>query len=264
MITTVDEVAEDIYRISTVDSDLFGIGFTFNQFLIDAEEPLLFSTGFPALFPRVAEAVDRVLPRRRVRWISSGHASRSDEFGSLNQWLAAAPGAEVAHGERACLSFLGTVADRPPRVLADGEVLDLGGNRVRYLDAPFTQGPWESGFLYEETTGTLFCGDLFAQPGRVPAITEEDIVAPALAFHGQLRFIPVVPSMLERLHRLADLRPSTLAPMHGASYRGDGAAALQALAAGLRQQSDDETKASQAKRSNKGLRHEEGPCQRSR
>jgi flavorubredoxin len=241
METTVDEVAEDIYRISTVDPDAFGTGFTFNQFLIDAEEPLLFSTGFPALFTRVGEAVDRVLPRRRVRWISSGHASRSDEFGSLNQWLATAPGAEAAHGERACLSFLGTMADRPPRILTDGEVLDLGGRRVRYLDAPFTQGAWESGFLYEETTATLFCGDLLAQAGRVPPITEEDIVAPALAFHSQLSFIPVVPSVLESLDRLGDLHPSMLAPMHGASYRGDGAAALQALATGLRQQSDDDT-----------------------
>jgi FAD/FMN-containing dehydrogenase len=256
METTVDEVAEDIYRISTVDAAFFGTGFTFNQFLIDADQPLLFSTGFPALFPRVAEAVDRVLPHRRVRWISSGHASRSDEFGSLNQWLAAAPGAEAAHGERACLSSLGTVADRPPRVLADGEVLDLGGKRVRYLDAPFAQGPWESGFLYEETTGTLFCGDLFAQAGRVPPITEEDIVAAALAFHDQLHFIPVVPSVLESLHRLADLHPLALAPMPGPRTGGMG----RRRSMRWRQAcgSSRTTRPKPAKRSGKGHRHEEG------
>jgi flavorubredoxin len=257
MQTTVDEVAADIYRISTDDADSFLTACTVNQFLIDAEEPLLFSTGPPALFPVVAEAVDRVLPRRRIRWISSGHASRSDEFGSLDQWLATAPGAEVAHGERACRACLAG-AERPPRLLADGEVLDLGGRRVRYLDAPFAQGPWECGFLYEETTRTLFCGDLFAQAGRTCAITGEDIVAPALALHDRVRFIPVVPSVLDDLHRLAGMRPATVAPMHGACYRGDGAGALRALAAGLREQATDETEARRTLRH--GRYHEEEQC----
>src|SRR5579872_6798653 len=134
--TKVDEIADGIYRLSTWVSDIAPpAGFTFNQFLVQAEEPLLFHTGPRAMFPLVSEAVGGILPVEQLRWITFGHVE-ADECGSMNQWLAAAPEAQVAHGAIGCLVSLNDLADRPPRVLADGEVLDLGAKRVRWIDTP--------------------------------------------------------------------------------------------------------------------------------
>jgi flavorubredoxin len=134
MMTRVDEIADKIYRLSTFVPEIAApAGFTFNQYLIDAGEPLLFHCGPRGMFPSVSDAAARVLPLSRLRWISFGHVE-SDECGSMNQWLAAAPQAQVAHGMVACLVSLNDLADRPPRALADGEVLDLGGKRVRWID----------------------------------------------------------------------------------------------------------------------------------
>ncbi|MHB8463208.1 MAG: oxygen-binding di-iron domain-containing protein [Acidimicrobiales bacterium] len=236
METTLDEIADGIYRLSTYVPEVAApAGFTFNQFLIAADEPLLFHTGPRAMFPLVAEAVARVVPVEQVRWITFGHVE-SDECGSMNTWMAAAPHSQVAHGGLGCMVSLDDMCDRPPRPLADGEVLDLGGKRVRHIDTPHVPHAWEARVLYEETTGTLLCGDLFAHAGQGPALTSDDIVAPAMATEAMFRSTSLAPDTADVMRRLGDLAPTTLALMHGSSYRGDGGKALYDLAAAYEQQ----------------------------
>ncbi len=231
MSTTVDEIADGIYRLSTWVPDIAPpAGFTFNQFLVAADEPLLFHTGPRAMFPLVSEAVGTILPIERLRWITFGHVE-SDECGSMNQWLAAAPRAEVAHGMTGCMVSLNDLADRPPRPLADGEILDLGDKRVRHLDTPHVPHAWEARVLYEETTGTLLCGDLFTHLGNGPALTTDDIVEPAMQAEAMFRSTSLAPDTADVMRRLGDLAPNTLALMHGSSFSGDGAKALNNLAA---------------------------------
>ncbi len=228
--TKLDEIAAGIYRVSTWVPDIAPpAGFTFNQFLVDADQPLVFHTGPRAMFPLVSEAMSRVLPVEHVRWITFGHVE-ADECGSMNQWLAAAPHAEVAHGILGCMVSLNDLADRPPRGLADGEVLDLGGKRVRHLDTPHVPHAWEARLLYEETTGTLLCGDLFTHVGDGPALTSGDIVEPAMEAEAMFRASCLAPDTATVMRRLGELAPRTLALMHGSSYEGDGAEALNALA----------------------------------
>jgi flavorubredoxin len=228
--TTVDEIADGIYRLSTWVPDIAPpAGFTFNQFLIDADEPLLFHTGPRAMFPLVSDAAARVLPVERLRWITFGHIE-ADECGSLNQWLAAAPHAEVAHGIVGCMVSLNDLADRPPRPLADGEVVDLGGKRVRHIDTPHVPHAWEARVLYEETTETLLCGDLLTHVGNGRALTDDDIVEPAIEAETIFRYSSLAPDTAAVMRRLGELAPKTLALMHGASFHGDGAKALSDLA----------------------------------
>lgn len=230
MTTRVDEIAEGIFRISTYVAEVAPpAGFVFNQYLIVADEPLLFHTGHRQLFPAVREAVSRVISPETLRWIGFGHVE-ADECGAMNLWLEAAPNAEVAHGATACDVSLNDLADRPPRLLADGAVIDLGGKRVRYIDTPHTPHGWEAGLLMEETTGTLLCGDLFTQTGAADSLTESDIVGPAVAAEDLFGFSSLHPEMGATIRRLAPLAPKTLALMHGPAFAGDGAAALEALA----------------------------------
>lgn len=230
MQTQVHEIADGIYRFSTFVPEIAPpAGFTFNQFLILGDEPLLFHTGLRGLFPLVRDAVARVMAPERLRWISFGHYE-ADECGSMNDWLAIAPHAQVAHGHTGCDVSLTDMADRPPRALDDGEVIDLGGRRVRYLDTPHVPHAWDAGLLYEEVTGTLLCGDLFTQIGDDAALTYGDIVGPAIAGEDLFGYSNLCPAMGATLRRLAGLAPRTLALMHGPSFAGDGAAALLALA----------------------------------
>jgi flavorubredoxin len=165
MDTKIDEIADGIYRLSSYASQVAPpAGLTYNVFLILGDEPLLFHTGKRGMFPYISAAIARVLPPERLRWIAFGHYE-SDECGAMNEFLAAAPLAEIAHGQTACRVTLNDMADRAPRALADGEVIDLGGKRLRYLDRPHIPHGWEAGVLYEESTGTLLCGDLFTQLG---------------------------------------------------------------------------------------------------
>ena len=230
METRICEIADDVYRLSTFVPEIAApVGFTFNQFLIDADEPLLFHCGPRAMFPAVSAAVAQVLPPDRLRWIAFGHVE-SDECGSMNAWLAAAPRAVVAHGAIGCMVSLNDLADRPPRALADGEVIDLGGKRVRHIDTPHVPHGWEARVLYEETTGTLLCGDVGTHLGNGPAVTSADIVGPAIEAEGAFRATCLTPDTAPTLRRLAALAPRTLAIMHGSSFSGDCAAALAALA----------------------------------
>jgi flavorubredoxin len=165
-----------------------------------------------------------------LRWITFGHYE-ADECGAMNEWLAVAPQAQVAHGQTGCLVSLNDMADRAPRVLADGETIDLGsGKRVRYIDTPHTPHGWDAGVLYEESTQTLMCGDLFTQLGNGPALTDGDIVGPAIAAEDLFKYSSLNPNMGTTIRGLSKLAPRTLALMHGPSFTGDGAAALHALA----------------------------------
>jgi flavorubredoxin len=229
METRVDEIAERIYRLSTFLPQVGPKGLTFNQFLVDAEEPLLFHCGQRALYPAVSTAAARVMDPRRLRWITFSHIE-ADECGALGEWLDAAPSATVAHGAIGCAIWLNDQSPRPPRVLANDEVLDLGGRRVRRLDTPHVPHCWDAGLLYEETTGTLFTSDLFTHAGDPAAVTGGDITGPATTAERQFGFTGLTPATGATIRRLAKLAPRTLAVMHGASYHGDGGRALHALA----------------------------------
>jgi flavorubredoxin len=229
METRTDEIADGIFRFSTLVPEIGPDGFTFNQFLVKAREPLLFHTGPRRMFPLVSKAVARVLPLEDVRWITFGHVE-SDECGSMNDWLAAAPRSTVAHGEVGVMVSLNDLADRPPRALKDGEVLDLGGKRVRHIDTPQVPHCWEARVLYEETTGTLLCGDLLAHTGDGPALTRGDVVGPAKAAEELFHASALTPATGPTIRRLAELRPKRLAIMHGSSFEGDGRKALLDLA----------------------------------
>jgi len=233
MTTKLDEIAPRIYRLSTFVPQIGPSGFTFNQILLDDDEPLLFHTGHRSMFPSVREAIERVLPVARLRWIAFGHVE-SDECGAMNEFLAVAPHAQVAHGRLGCMVSVNEMADRQPRPLADGEIVELGSMRVRYLDTPHVPHGWEAGLLFEETTATLLCGDLFTHLGDGPALTEGDIVEPAAEAEAVFGYSCGAPSTPAIIERLADLGPRTLALMHGSSYTGDCGAALRALAAAYR------------------------------
>jgi flavorubredoxin len=227
--TRTSEIADGVYRFSTAVTGIGPEPFTFNQFLLLADEPMLFHLGHRQMFGSISAAVERVIPISRLRYLSFGHVE-ADESGALNQWLAAAPNAEVVHGQTACMVSLNDLADRAPRALADGETIDLGGRRVRWIDTPHVPHGWEAGVIWEETGSTLLCGDLLTHGGDGPPITDSDVIGPAIEMEDTFHAMSMAPGTSATLDRLAELAPRTLALMHGSSLRGDGAGALRALA----------------------------------
>lgn len=229
--TRVDEIAPDTYRLSTWIPGITEHGFTFNQFLLTGDEPFLFHTGQRFLFPQVSAAIERVLPLTRLRWIAFGHVE-ADECGAVNQFLAAAPHAEVIHGPLAIGLSLTDLCDRPPVEAPLDGVHDTGGHRLRFLATPHVPHNWEAGLWFDESTSTLLAGDLFTHTGQCPALTESDCVAPALAAETMFHGTGLTTNLIPTLTRLAELNPATLAIMHGASFHGDGAGQLRTLADG--------------------------------
>lgn len=233
--TNVHEIAAGIFRISTpVPPSVIPGGFTFNQFLIKDEQPLLFHTGPRRMFPLVREAVAHVLgDAARLRYVAFSHVE-ADECGLLNDWLAVAPAAEPVCSTIGAMVSVGDLADRPPRPLADGEELRLGTKRLRWLDAPHLPHNWECGYLFEATTKTLLCGDLFTHSGAdLPPLTESEVLSPSEAARQALGGVAIEASSRRLLEKLAATEPTTLALMHGSSYRGDGARLLRGLADAL-------------------------------
>ena len=226
MNTTVDEIEDGIYRISTFVPD---VGLSFNQVLIVDDEPLLFHLGMRALFPSVSEAVARVVPVDTLRWLSFGHVE-ADECGAMNQWLAAAPQARVTFGAMGCMVSVNDMSDRPPVPLTDQQVLELGRKRVRYIATPHVPHGWDAGVLFEETTSTLLCGDLFTQLGDGPAITTDSPLEGTIATEQRFGYTCGASNTSSVLDDLASLRPSTLALMHGSAHRGAGDVWLHELA----------------------------------
>lgn len=230
--TNVHEVAPRIYRINT-PLDIPGGAFSFNQYLVAADEPLLFHTGPRKMFPWVSEAVARVLPLERLRYVGFSHFE-ADECGALESFLAVAPHAVPLCGAVAKMVSVDDVSPRPARALADGETLDLGSHRVRWHDTPHIPHGWECGFLMEAETGTLLCGDLFTQPGRgEQALTSGDILGPSEAFRKAMDYYAHAPGTRAALERLAAENPRVLACMHGSAWEGDGSALLRELADAL-------------------------------
>jgi len=230
--TNVHEIATGIFRVNTPVTLPVG-SFSFNQYLIVDDAPLLFHTGPRALFPLVREAVAALMPIERLRWVAFSHVE-ADECGSLNQWLSLAPEAEPLCSQVAALVSVNDLADRAARPMADGETLSLGRHRIRWHDTPHLPHGWDCGLLSDETTGTFFCGDLFTQPGDGrQALTESDILGPSEAFRAPLDYFSHAPHTAALLEKLATLQPTTLACMHGSAWRGDGAALLRALAQAL-------------------------------
>lgn len=230
--TNVHEVADGIYRINTpVPGE--GGGFSFNQYLIMDDEPLLFHTGPRKMFPLVREAVTSLLSVERLRFIALSHVE-ADECGSLNEWLAVAPQSSPLCSAVAAMVSISDLADRPPRALADGERLSLGRHAVRWFDTPHLPHAWDCGFLMDERTSTLLCGDLFTQGGvDLPPITESDILGPSEAFRHKMDYFSHTKNAHAMLERLASTNPTTLACMHGSVWRGDGPELLRALANAL-------------------------------
>lgn len=229
--TNVHEVADGIYRINTPVLLAGGLGgFSFNQYLIVDAEPLLFHTGPRKMFPLVSEALSSIIRVEQLRYVAFSHVE-ADECGSLNDWLAVAPHSSPLCGTIAALVSINDMADRPPRALADGETLSLGTHSLRWYDAPHLPHGWECGFMMEETTRTLLCGDLFTQPGSEhPAITESDILGPSEAFRQAMDYYAHTKNTRAMLEKFACAEPTTLACMHGSAWHGDGAKLLRALA----------------------------------
>ena len=230
--THVDEVADGVYRIST-RMDVIPGGFTFNSYLVVDDQPVLFHTGLRKLFPSTAEAIGRVMPVKNLRWVGGSHFE-ADEFGAMNDLLAVAPNATPFGSEVGALTSLNDVADRPARGLADGEELVIGGRRLQWIYTPHVPHGWDCGVLYDHSTKTLLCGDLFTQPGGdLPAVTETEILSASEGMRGMMDYYAHATNTAAILERLATLAPATLACQHGSAYRGDGAALLRELASTL-------------------------------
>jgi flavorubredoxin len=228
--TNVHEIAQGIYRISTPIDFPNGQGFSFNQYLVVDDEPLLFHTGPRQLFPAVSEAIGAVMPIERLRYVGLSH-TEADECGAMNPLLAAAPAAVPLCSTIAAMVSITDLADRPPRALADGEQLALGRHTVQWFDTPHVPHGWDCGLLMDTATGTFFCGDLFTQPGHgEQPVTEADILGPSEAFRQPMDYYAHAPHTAATLARLAEQKPTTLACMHGSAWRGDGAALLRQLA----------------------------------
>src|SRR6266498_4027245 len=222
----IDEIGDNVYRLSVFVPEVAPpAGFTYNHFLILGDEPLLFHCGRRKMFPLVSDAVSKIIHVDKLRWLTFGHFE-ADECGSMNEWLAAAPQAQLAHGMVGCRVSVADMADRPPRVLSDGEVIDIGGKRLRYIDTPHVPHGWDAGVIFEETTQTLFCGDLFTRLADGPPLTSTDIVEPAMEAEDFFALTSLGPTTAPSIRGLASLKPKTLALMHGSSFTGDTVAAI--------------------------------------
>jgi flavorubredoxin len=231
--TNVHEIADGIYRINTPIALPDGQGFSFNQYLVVDDAPLLFHTGPRQLFPLVREAIASVMPIERLRWVAFSHFE-ADECGSMNLLLAAAPEAQPLCGQIAAMVSMTDQADRAPRALADGERLSLGRHEIQWFDTPHVPHGWDCGLMMDRSTDTFFCGDLFTQPGGgAQALTEGDILGPSEAFRQPMDYFAHAPQTRATLERLAAEKPRTLACMHGSAWRGDGGALLRHLAEAL-------------------------------
>jgi flavorubredoxin len=233
----ITEIAPDVYRISTYVPEL---DMQFNQFLVTDDEPLLFHVGHRAMFPLIREAVASIIDPSKIRWLSFSHFE-ADECGALNEWLQAAPAAEPVCSMVGALVSVNDFAVRPAKGMSDGEVLRTGKYRFRLLHTPHVPHCWEAGLLFEEENGTLFCSDLFHQMGDVEPLRESDIIERArktlIDYQAGpfANYMPYTQHTDQTLHRLADLKPKTIAAMHGSAFAGDGERALRDFAVVMRE-----------------------------
>jgi len=238
--TQIDEVADGIYRINTPISLPGDNGaFSFNQYLVLDDEPLLFHSGPRRMFPFVSEAIERVMPLERLRYVGLSHYE-ADECGALESFVQATPHAVALCGRIAAMTSVADASDRPPRVMADGEDVVLGRHVLRWFDTPHVPHGWECGLMMDMTTRTFLCGDLFTQPGDgATPLLDSDILGPSEALRESLDYFAHAPHTTQVLERLAMEAPTTLACMHGSAWRGDGAALLRLLARQLESNGSD-------------------------
>ncbi len=235
--TKIHEVAPQLFRISTYIPEA---GIQFNQFLSRDSEPLLFHTGQRQLFPLVKDAVATLIDPTTIRWIGFSHFE-ADECGSLNDWLQIAPEATAVCSLVGAAIAINDFASRSPRAMSDGEVLDTGKHRFRFLRTPHVPHCWDASLLFEETHGTLLCSDLFHQMGDVEPATESDVIERArqtLVAYNQgpfARYMPYTPQTQSIINGLADSKPQALATMHGSTFLGNGEQALRDLAVMMRE-----------------------------
>ena len=233
--TSIFEIGDGIYRISTPVPPMPALpaGFTFNQFLIADDEPLLFHTGPRRMFPLVREAIETVIPVSSLRYLGISHFE-ADECGALNEFLELAPRAVPLCGAVAKMVSVDDVADREALGLGDGEKLSLGKHTVGWIDTPHLPHGWDCGYLFEQATSTLFCGDLFTQAGAEhPPLIEGDILGPSEAMRGAMDYYAHTENTAGLIAKLAATEPTTLACMHGSSWSGNGSELLGQLAAAL-------------------------------
>ena len=225
----VTEIAPDVFRLSLYipEADL-----QFNQFLVRDDEPLLFHTGMRGIFPQVREAVSTLIDPSTLRYISFSHFE-ADECGSLNEWFEVAPNAEAVCSCVGAEVSVNDFTSRPARGLMDGDTFSTGKYQFKFLHTPHLPHCWEAGLLFEETNRTLFSSDLFHQLGDVDPLTDKSVIdrvrqtfinydATPLA-----GYMPYTRQTEKNLNKLIELKPNTIAAMHGSSYSGDGATALQ-------------------------------------
>lgn len=233
--TNIHEVADGIYRINTAVQSPGG-AFSFNQYLIVDDKPMILHTGPRRMFSLISKAIAAILPPERLRYVALSHFE-ADECGSLNDFLAIAPESVPVCSRVAAMVSVNDVADRPALALGDGQRLDLGRHVLRWLDTPHLPHAWDCGLMIDDATHTLLCGDLFTQPGDgKEALVETDILGPSEAFRGAMDYYAHAPSTNAMLERLANEAPTTLACMHGSAWRGDGATLLRALARSIESQ----------------------------
>jgi flavorubredoxin len=210
-------------------------GFSFNQYLVIDDKPLLFHTGPKRLFGLIREQIETVIPLSDLRYIAFSHVE-ADETGSLAEFLAAAPSAQPVCSQVAAMVSVSDLVDVPPVAMADGDRLNLGRHQLVWQSTPHLPHGWECGYLYDETTRTLFCGDLFTQPGMgEQPLVSDDILAPSEAFRAQMDYFAHSRDTSRMLAKLADLQPGVLACMHGSAWSGDGGALLRKLDTALTQ-----------------------------
>jgi len=235
--TRVDEIAPDIFRISTYVADF---NLQFNQFLVKDDEPLLFETGMKQMFPLVRDAVSRVIDPASLRYVSFSHYE-PDECGSLNDWLTLAPRAEAICSPVGALVFVNDAAVRPARGLNEDERIQTGKYTFRYKSTPHLPHGWDAGFLFEETTRTLFCSDLLGHTGDTPPVTESDVVGrfrdTTSAFQGGplAYYMPYTPRTEAQIKDLSSLKPRACATMHGSTFLGNGEKALLDMGVALKE-----------------------------
>jgi flavorubredoxin len=234
-VASIDEIAPDTYRVHVALPDALPGGFSFNQYLVVDEMPLLFHTGPKKLFPLIREQIEKVIPLSSLRYVAFSHVE-ADECGSLPEFLRAAPEARPVCSDVAALVSIADLVDAEPLGMVDGQRLSLGRHQLTWQSTPHLPHGWDCGFLFDTTTGTLFCGDLFTQPGLGERpLVSDDILAPSEAFRREMDYYSHSRDTTKLMSKLADLAPSRLACMHGSAWRGDGAAMLRALDRSLAQ-----------------------------
>ena len=232
-VASIAEIAPDTYRLSVALPDAMPGGFSFNQYLVVDELPLLFHTGPKKLFPLIREQIETVLPLSRLRYIAFSHVE-SDECGSLPEFLAAAPESRPVCSDVAAMVSISDLVDVEPLGMVDGQMLNLGRHQLMWQSTPHLPHGWECGYFFDTTTRTLFSGDLFTQPGiGTRPIIDDDILAPSEAFRRQMDYYAHSRDTTRLIDKLASLEPTRLACMHGSAWRGDGAAMLRALGTSL-------------------------------